>query len=145
MPIEGHFTVEMPGRPNVSTIRQQTAYGYAIQHSVTFDQNVGPSFSAYSTDFPPKAKVGGDSLVLLNRVRENILQDGHMKLMHSMVVTQAGLTGIEFACDKPEDGRMLFRCFIANNRLYTLWVGPVTEDDENDAKVQHFFDSFKIE
>lgn len=144
MPIGGHFSIEVPGRPEVSTARQPSAYGYMEQHAVTLYREHGLSFSATSSSIPSASNAADDPMAFMKKWRDKMLLDNHFQLLQSRDVKQNGLSGIEFACNQQTFGPMVFRCFCAKNRLYTLWVGPM-KADERSAEAQRFFNSFKIE
>jgi len=144
MAIGGHFSIEVPGRPEVSTTRQPSAFGFVEQHIVTLSRENALSFSATSTDVLSSEIANSDSMVFLKKCRDEMVHDNQFTLKHSCDVRQNGLVGIEFSCAQKVNGSMRFRCFYAKNRLYTLWVGPITADEKS-AEAQHFFNSFKIE
>ena len=145
MAIGGHFSVELPGRPELSNTTQRMPDGsMEAQHIVAYDPNTGPSYAAYATDILTEAPVPVEPYAALTRVRDSILLQRHMQLRDTRAVKQDGLNGIEFACDNTQDGPMLFRCFLVKGRLYTLGVGPIAEDEAG-PDVRRFFDSFQVE
>ena len=138
-PVDGHFSIDMPGRPDVKVTRQPL-----VQHSVIFERETGPSFTAIATEFPPNANTNVNPVTVLTQWRDKLVQQEHIKLSRSSFVTLRGFSGIEFAGEMADNGPMLFRCFIVEGRMFTLWAAPVAENAHS-PEVQHFFDSLKFD
>jgi hypothetical protein len=140
---EGRFTAELPAEPTFSKLNETASSGPYVRYQWLADQGAIAWIITYN-DYPAGtiAKTGLEE-AYKNAVKGSI-RGTKGELRSDKTITQASISGREILISVAGPLIMRQRIFIIGDRLYqNIYVGtPGTEDD---AEVDAFFASFRVE
>lgn len=148
---DGGFTVEFPGAPEEDVEIQQTPFGEVqVRHLGFVAGRWSPSWIALymvSTIRPSDARPGADELidwqydVILEILRTNYTggPSVEVEVVDDRSINFNGHRGRALTVLEPDGALTHVRIYYVNGTIYRLMV-----DDENDARVERFLESFEL-
>lgn len=154
--VEGRFTVNFPGTPNLMETSANTALGPLKTHVAILETGSAVYYVSY-TDLPAGLETPEEIKLGLDSSRDQAVANGN-RLIVENDVTVAGVGGRELLMEK--DGQIMrARFFYLKKRLYQLIIGapaglvfrdgkssanPADRTELYETTSKTFFDSFKL-
>jgi hypothetical protein len=140
---EGKFTAEMSVEPTFEKLNEKAASGPYVRNQWLTDQGAKAWIVTYNDYTAGTIAKTGLEEAYKSAVQGSV-QGTKGELRSEKAITQAGTSGHEILVSIPGPFIMRQRIFIVGDRLYqNIYVGPPS--DEDDAGVDAFFTSFRVE
>ena len=139
------YRVEFPQPPKVQIQDVKTSAGMRHMGMATFESQRDGVLLSFMTTFPerPNVYTGGDSQVLLDRLRDNAVSSANGKLREEKRITIDGQPARLSVIDMPKDQVAVVLHVMRGDQLYQA-IAVVSAGQENGADTQHFINSFAL-
>jgi hypothetical protein len=138
----GKFHAEFPG--NVSQYSQAQPNG-PVKHHVEGRRGFPPeTYFVHYTDLPGNGPVADPDTVLKEAADKAVADVAGGTEVSRSPVTVNGRQALQVVIDHPDDAVTVARFLLDGRRVYAVGVTGLSLADEEDPRVQGFFDRFKL-